>query len=109
MTKFLKLREYPLFETSLLFLMSYSAFLLAEFVGFTGISSWFVLVVCAGCLCWLFVLSFVGQSTFVGLFTCLSVCHDQSFVFVFEILFDLLCRYCCCFVLWSSTSSLFVF
>jgi sodium/hydrogen exchanger-like protein 6/7 len=37
MTKFLKLREYPLFEASLLLLMSYSAFLLAEFVGFTGI------------------------------------------------------------------------
>ena len=37
MTNFLKLREYPLFETSLLFLMSYSAFLLAEFVVFTGL------------------------------------------------------------------------
>lgn len=35
-TKFTKLREFPLLETGLFFLMSWSTFLLAEACGFTG-------------------------------------------------------------------------
>uniref|UniRef100_A0A8B9SZN3 Sodium/hydrogen exchanger n=1 Tax=Anas platyrhynchos TaxID=8839 RepID=A0A8B9SZN3_ANAPL len=36
-TKFTKLREFPLLETGLFFLMSWSTFLLAEACGFTGV------------------------------------------------------------------------
>lgn len=35
-TKFTKLRDFPLLETALFFLMSWSTFLLAEACGFTG-------------------------------------------------------------------------
>lgn len=35
-TKFTKLRDLPLLETALFFLMSWSTFLLAEACGFTG-------------------------------------------------------------------------
>lgn len=36
LTKFTKLRDFPLLETALFFLMSWSTFLLAEACGFTG-------------------------------------------------------------------------
>ncbi|XP_067085049.1 sodium/hydrogen exchanger 6-like [Osmerus mordax] len=38
-TKFTKLRDFPLLETALFFLMSWSTFLLAEACGFTGVVS----------------------------------------------------------------------
>ncbi|KAM6907207.1 sodium/hydrogen exchanger 6-like [Xenentodon cancila] len=37
LTKFTKLRDFPLLETALFFLMSWSTFLLAEACGFTGV------------------------------------------------------------------------
>lgn len=38
-TKFTKLRDFPLLETGLFFLMSWSTFLLAEACGMTGTSA----------------------------------------------------------------------
>lgn len=40
MTKFTKLRDFPLLETALFFLMSWSTFLLAEACGFTGTATY---------------------------------------------------------------------
>lgn len=40
MTKFTKLRDFPLLETALFFLMSWSTFLLAEACGFTGMATY---------------------------------------------------------------------
>lgn len=42
-TKFTKLRDFPLLETALFFLMSWSTFLLAEACGFTGENTVFFL------------------------------------------------------------------